>query len=310
MRAKHDYRLAVQEARTVKCNKLEESETACSEAILKNASMRALHCVALCKEHAKHMWELEEWTLATGNKSHHDFLLAHQAILWNAPLSLKEDPHSSYRTLSGQSSSSIQSIQLAKTPQMESQPSTHTSPKWSQWLERWDPSPDLQGDRSVEEDSPMGLQEDPPHSKRGKTSDWPSSLKPSHVDAFSRDSSPVKEVREHYFATHPYNWVHSNVDNLSDIFRELTLGTGLLGVSIYEIQQSWDGPEDLKHANYALQSLPKGLKFLRAVSTQESPKVMGLKGIQDPDALQQFASYTYCPWCGKMDRMREQSSIT
>ena len=26
---------------------------------------------------------------------------------------------------------------------------------------------------------------------------------------------------------------------------------------------------------------------------------MGLMGIHDPDALHQFGSVTYCPWCGK-----------
>ena len=36
-----------------------------------------------------------------------------------------------------------------------------------------------------------------------------------------------------------------------------------------------------------------------AVSTKESPKVMGLKGIHDPEALWHFTGFTYCPWCGK-----------
>ena len=31
----------------------------------------------------------------------------------------------------------------------------------------------------------------------------------------------------------------------------------------------------------------------------ESPKIMGLMGIHDPNALQHYAGYTYCPWCGK-----------
>ena len=35
------------------------------------------------------------------------------------------------------------------------------------------------------------------------------------------------------------------------------------------------------------------------VSTKESPKIMGLKGIHNPDALQHFAGYTYYPWCSK-----------
>ena len=40
----------------------------------------------------------------------------------------------------------------------------------------------------------------------------------------------------------------------------------LLGTSIYKIQASWTGPDELKQANYAPQSLPKGLKFLHVVS--------------------------------------------
>ena len=39
----------------------------------------------------------------------------------------------------------------------------------------------------------------------------------------------------------------------------------LLGTSIYEIQASWTGPDELKQANSALQSVPKGLKFLPVV---------------------------------------------
>ena len=145
----------------------------------------------------------------------------------------------------------------------------------------------------------MASQEGLLSSKRGKTTDWSSSLKPSHTDTFSQDSGPVKEAREHYFTTHPWHWAHDNMDNLSDIFRELAQGAGLLGESIHEIQLAWNGLEDLKHANYVLQSLPKGLKFLMAVSTKESSKIMGLKGIHDSNALQHLTSYTYCPWCSK-----------
>ena len=87
--------------------------------------------------------------------------------------------------------------------------------------------------------------------------------------------------------------------DLSDIFRELAESTSLLGKFIHEIQLSWTGPDELKQANYALWSMPKGLRFLRVVPTMESPKVMGLMGIHDSDALQCFTGYTYCPWCGK-----------
>ena len=35
------------------------------------------------------------------------------------------------------------------------------------------------------------------------------------------------------------------------------------------------------------------------MSSLELPKVMGLVGIHNPDALCHFAGVTFCPWCGK-----------
>ena len=158
---------------------------------------------------------------------------------------------------------------------------------------------DVQGDTSMDEDFPMTSQEELPNPKKGKTVNWLTSMKSVHADAFSQDSDSVKEARAHYFTTHSWDWTHSNMADLSDIFKELTQEASLLGESIFKIQWSWKGPEHLKHANYVFQSQPKGLKFLRAVSAKESPKEMGLKGIHDPEALQHFARYTYCLWCGK-----------
>ena len=73
----------------------------------------------------------------------------------------------------------------------------------------------------------------------------------------------------------------------------------LLGTSIYEIQVVWTGPDELRQTNYALRSLPKGMKFLCVVPPSESPKVMGLVGIHDLDALHCFNGMIHCPWCGK-----------
>ena len=73
----------------------------------------------------------------------------------------------------------------------------------------------------------------------------------------------------------------------------------LLGSSIYEIQEVWEGPDELQQVNYALRSLPKGLKFLPVVPPLNIPKVMGLVGIHDPKALCHFNGMTDCPWCGK-----------
>ena len=54
-----------------------------------------------------------------------------------------------------------------------------------------------------------------------------------------------------------------------------------------------------KTSKLCLLSLPKGLKFLWAVPPSESPKVMGLMGIHDQDALHHFSSVTYYTWCRK-----------
>ena len=81
--------------------------------------------------------------------------------------------------------------------------------------------------------------------------------------------------------------------------RHMAKSTKLLGSHIYKIQEVWKGPDELQQANYALRSLPKGLKFLHVVPPSESPKVMGLVGIHDPDVLCHFNGLTHCPWCGK-----------
>ena len=294
-------RVAVQEARATRCRELTEAEAEYSETLRENAATESLQCAKLCREHAEHMRELEERALEAENKSHQDFLFAHLAILCQAPQSLKENLHSTFHLLLGQLS--FQLIPFAKVPQAEGQLlatiSPKSEPKWSPQPKRQHSSTDAWGDMSTDEDFPVASQEGPSSSKRERNTDWSSSQKPSHADAFSQDSELMKEARAHYFATHPWDWAHDNMADLSDIFRELAQDAGLLGMSIHEIQISWSGPAHLRHANFVLQSLPKGLKFLRAVSTKESPKAMGLEGIHDPDALWHFTGYTYCPWCRK-----------
>ena len=119
MRATYDYRVAIQEARAVRCSKLEEAETAYLEALSENAAAKSLQCTALCREHVKYMHKLEEWALDAENKSHQVFLSAHQAILCHAAQSLKEDLHSSYHILLGHLSSSLQSVPFARVPQAQ-----------------------------------------------------------------------------------------------------------------------------------------------------------------------------------------------
>ena len=149
MKAKYDYRVAVQEARVIRCSKLEESEAAYLEALSDNAWLQspfnAQHSTGNMQSTCTH-WEGQ--ALEVENKSCQDFLSAHQAVLHHAPQSLKENLHSSYHILLGQSSSSLQSIPFARVPQAEGQPPATTSPrprpKQSPQPKRWHSSTDVQ----------------------------------------------------------------------------------------------------------------------------------------------------------------------
>ena len=141
--------------------------------------------------------------------------------------------------------------------------------------------------------------EGPPSSKKQELPPWYRALKPSCAKAFGWDSDLVKEARRELFSKHSYNFTTEGTCNLSEVFKQMAMSADLLGTSIHEIQASWTGPNELKQMNYALRSLPKDLKFLCVVPPYESPKVMGLVGIHNPDALPCFSGITHCPWCGK-----------
>ena len=93
------------------------------------------------------MRELGERALEAENKSHQDFLFAHLAILCQAPQSLKENLHSTFHLLLGQSS--FQPIPFTKVLLAEGQlPATispKSEPKQSPQPKRWHSSTDVWG---------------------------------------------------------------------------------------------------------------------------------------------------------------------
>ena len=262
MKAKYDCRMAVQEARTIRCNELQELEAAYSEALSKNTAVKSTQCTILRREHVKYMHELEQCALDAENKSCQDFLFTSQVIIHHVLQPLKENLFASYHILLGWLPSSLWSIPFDKTPQAQGQPSATASPrlepKQSPWPKRWLSLPDPQGDTSIDETSPTVSQEGPSSSKRRETADWSASLKPSHADAFSHNSDLVKEARSCYFATHPWDWTDGNMDNLSDIFKELAEGANLLGKSIHKLQLCWEGQRSSNMPTILFVCYPKG----------------------------------------------------
>ena len=81
MKAKLDYRMIVQEARMARCTELQESEVVYSEALSETAAKKSCECTNLHQMHVEHMWDLEAQAIRAKNRSHQDFLLAHQMLL-------------------------------------------------------------------------------------------------------------------------------------------------------------------------------------------------------------------------------------
>ena len=149
MEDRYNYRMAIQEARMIRSNQLQELETAYLEALGENAATRSTQSARLHREHVKHMHELEEKALREENKNCHNFLSTCQAVLLHAPQPLKENLSNSYHILLGQLPMSLQSAPFARTPQAVEQPSATASPrpepKWSPQPKRWHPSPRSMG---------------------------------------------------------------------------------------------------------------------------------------------------------------------
>ena len=75
--------------------------------------------------------------------------------------------------------------------------------------------------------------------------------------------------------------------------------TNLLGTEIHEVQESWVSWKDLKAAKQSTKSSPKDINFFRVVAPTKSLKIMGLKCIHSPKALQWQSRLIFCPRCGK-----------
>ena len=121
----------------------------------------------------------------------------------------------------------------------------------------------------------------------------------SWQEAFSRDSQLVHKSSKEYYCKNCPHFNSENSCDLTDVFQNMIESANLLGSKIYKIQDSWTGRHKLEYANYALKTLPKGLKFFHPMSPLKSPKVTGLTSIHHPDALNCFNGVTHCPWCGK-----------
>ena len=71
--------------------------------------------------------------------------------------------------------------------------------------------------------APKAMLGGPPSPKKQKTPPWFKLLKPSHAEAFLRDSSMVVEARLHFFSKHSYHFTEDSNCDLSRIFKKLAV---------------------------------------------------------------------------------------
>ena len=170
-----------------------------------------------------------------------------------------------YHLLLGQTPQSPQSVLPQKTSPMEEQP--HMLLPLPQHLKNLPgpkdkhPLPDPMERMLMGRTAPKATLGGPPALRGKRPSPWFETLHPSHAEAFSQDSSIVKEARLEFFSRHSCNFTIDGAHDVSRTFKQLAVNANLLGTSIYKIQSSWTGPKELKQANYSLLSLPKGFEI-------------------------------------------------
>ena len=79
--------------------------------------------------------------------------------------------------------------------------------------------------------------EGPPSSKQQEVPPWYKVLKQSCSEAFSQDTSLVREARKEYFKKHSPNFTMEGTHDLSEVFRHMAKSAKLLGSAMYKIQE-------------------------------------------------------------------------
>ena len=129
-------------------------------------------------------------------------------------------------------------------------------------------------------------------------------LKDACQEAFCQDSALVKQIRWTYFQAHQPAFDREATHDLAHVFKEMAEAVGLMNTNIYQVQDPWQGKKELWAANHTVRSSVKDLQYFQMVSPTKSPKIMGLKRINSPEALKWWSGLLFCSWCGKEGRTR------
>ena len=162
---------------------------------------------SLHRQDAKTIQDMEEQVILEEARNQTNFLSTCQAALHTSPVELKGMLVASYHILMGQAPTS-HPFTLSQGASPVEQPSTPSAPpipapEQSPRPKRQHPSPDPVDNMPLGETTSKVTLEGPPSSKWWGVPPWNKVLKQSHSEAFSWDTSLVKEARKEYLEDIP-----------------------------------------------------------------------------------------------------------
>ena len=238
-RGQKQFHIAVMEAKTNRGHSIQEAKAACSNAISVARAHKTSRLWCSIRNMANTCRAWRSRPLREESRGHHNFLSSCQAALCHNPLPLRglwlphiisywgKHPHHVHPFCH-----QGLSLQKKSHPQLLL---PHQCPNSLQDLKRQRPLPELIGNMPMGGATPhLHWRASQPQEVRDPL--WFKSLKPSHAEAFLRDSSIVVEARLLFFSKHSYKFTDDGHHDLSRIFKKLAVSTSLLVTTIYEIQ--------------------------------------------------------------------------
>ena len=140
-----------------------------------------------------------------------------------------------------------------------------------------DPGPD-------EEEAPDDMPEEPP-TKSGNQ--WSKPTKRPYERPSLKTLEVVRMAQKAYCRTHKAIFKQEGLYDLTLVFWEMACDTTLLNSEIHEVQEVWTGWRGLNATIHAKQTSLRDILFSCLVLPNESPHIMGLKGVYFPEALHQ-----------------------
>ena len=100
-----------------------------------------------------------------------------------------------------------------------------------------------------------------------------------------KDSGVVLAVCQNNCKAHKGMFIWEGSYDLTSVFQQMAWDTNLLNTEKHEAQEVWNSWQGLKAANHTAKASQRDIQFFHLVVLNESPNIMGLKGVHSLEAL-------------------------